>query len=142
MIDGTDEFVWHEVFGFPSDIRPEYDRAESAVWRKVVPDDAEVNRMGCHYAAAERAKGKRVEYRGHIDSTAGTVRSKKTAKGHYFKVEPFPEEGGDWHLHIYVIVPKDVSWSKNDKNDLRALMQEAFSPLKPHQCPRATAMEG
>lgn len=132
-----ERFILQEPWEFPSDKdRPEYDRAESAVWRKVIVSDQDLNGLGCAKEAEDRAKGKLREYRGSISSTAGIVRSKKTTRGHTFSVSEFPKEG-NWHLHIKVEIPAGLGYGKADKQDARALMNEAFSPLLPHTCQHA-----
>jgi hypothetical protein len=130
-----DSFVLLDLFEFRSNKeRPEYDRVESLVWRKVVVEDAELNAMGCAKQVEDNAKGKPTLYRGSRTSTAGAVRSKKSKRGHSFEVFHFPSEG-KWHLHVKLLIaPEAGGYTKADRSDVRALMEEAFEPLAPHTC--------
>ncbi len=132
MIKGADEFIWEEVFEF----QDKSGRCESAVWRTVMPHDADVHALGCDKQKSDRARGKAsATYRGYIDSTAGRVRAKATTNGHRVDVVHAPAEG-DWHLHVQVVLaPGTTKLGKADKSDVRGLMSEAFDALVPHDCP-------
>jgi hypothetical protein len=135
MIGAADEFVWHEIFQFPS----ERGLAESVALRAVVPKDEDVHRLGCEKQnkdrERERARGRSgPTYRGCTDAIAGRIRSQSSTRGHGFSVTHVPEEG-DWHGHVTVVLaPGSTKLSKQDKDDVRELMAEVFGPLKPHAC--------
>jgi hypothetical protein len=136
MVGPANEFVWHEVFQFPSD----RGLAESVALRTVVPDDADVHRLGCEKQDAdrerERAKGRSgPTYRGCTDALAGRIRSQFSTTKHGFSVTHEPAEG-DWHGHVTVVLAAGcVKLSKSDKDDVRALMADVFEPLKPYARP-------
>ena len=136
MIGPADEFVWHEIFQFPSD----RGLAESVALRTVVPEDAEVHRLGCEKQdndrERERAKGRPgPTYRGCTDALAGRIRAQSSTRGHGFTVTHEPAEG-DWHGHVTVVLAAGCGkLSKSDKDDVRELMGDVFGPLKPHACP-------
>lgn len=133
-------YILNDFFQFPSDKatpkRPEYDRTESVVWRKVIQSDAEVHAMGCGQETAARIEGKDKKYLGFRSSTVGIVKSKKTAKGHSFSIFPMPEDG-EWHLHVKVEIPQGVSYGPSDRQDIRSLIDQAFDRLVAHECAKA-----
>lgn len=132
MVQGLDQFIWHEIFVFPSDAG----RVESVVWRSVIITDAELNNLGCAEAADARANGKpAIEYRGSMTARAGDITQLKTTRGHGFSLHHVPEDGRKWHVHIKVEEAPNTTVSKNDKSDIRALMQKEFLPFYPHVCP-------
>jgi len=129
-----DDYLEIPPWEFPSnDADPEVDRTESAVCRNVKPSVDEVHQLGCQIEAAARAANRDRRYLGCLESTAGTIRSKKTTKGHGFDVRRYTKEG-DWHLHIKVLIAHGMAYGKHDKSDVRALMREAFPTLISHSC--------
>jgi hypothetical protein len=124
-----EKFVLQPLFEFPTAA----DRTESVIWRKVVIEDRDVHAMGCAKEADDRAKGKRREYRGFRTATAGAVRQKRTKRGHGFSVTHFPSEGPA-HVNLKVEIAAGVTYSKSDRQDVRALMDEAFSTVADHAC--------
>ena len=126
---GVDKFVLQPLFEFPT----AGGRIESVIWRNVVPADPDVHEMGCAKETNDRAKGKRREYRGFRTATAGDVRSRKTRNGHGFLVYHSPQEGPA-HVHVKVELAADASYGKNDRQDVRALIEQAFLSFSPHSC--------
>lgn len=130
------DYIEIELFEFPSDLeRPDYHRAESVVWRAFCVSDDEVNTLGCAKESEKRISGKNQVYLGARTATAGAIRAKRTQRGHGFTVVHYPKEG-DWHVHIVVVEKPDVKYNKQDKSDVRALMQNLFCPRRDHRCAR------
>lgn len=128
------DYIELNPFEFPSDlVRTDYHRAESVVWRAIFASDDEVNALGCAKEAVKRAAGKDQLYLGARTATAGAIRAQKTTRGHEFAVKHYPKEG-DWHAHIIVMERSDIKYDKQDRSDVRALMQDVFGPRRDHRC--------
>ncbi len=117
---------WDEIFQFPS----EQGSRESVIWRAVLQSD---NCVHIHNLA--HIKNKKLSnpsfnqnYLGFFTSTVVNIRSKKTDRGHTFSVYHAPNEG-EYHAEISVVVASGLTkLSRNDKIDVRVIMQKLFKP--------------
>lgn len=136
MIGPAAEFVWAEVFQFPAS----EGLAESVAWRAVASSDSEVHSLGCDKQARDRARAEAKgqtgpTYRGFINANVGAIRSQRVTSGHRFSVTHAPAEG-DWHGEVAVVLAAGTTkLSKQDKQDVRAIMEEVFGNLNAHTCP-------
>lgn len=122
-----EDLIWPNVFEFPNGNK------ESLVWRKYKPTIEEVHGLGCEREAAKKASKPEWSYKGAITTTAGSIRSIKSKRGHGFKVAHEPIEG-IYHAEIERANDPDAPFNKNDKNELRDMLKSAFGPLEPYSC--------
>jgi hypothetical protein len=118
-----------ELFQFPEDADPEKNRTESVVWREICVEDCQVHGVGAQIAIQQNKPDRARTYEGFRTTTAGTIRAQRTTRGHTFDVTPYPAEG-DWHAHIHMIIVPNAGYSKNDRSDVRALMDQIFGALQ------------
>ena len=104
MLSGQDEFVWKNIFEFPSDAG----RAESVIWRKYAVSDLEAHDIGQLIARYKTETKPDFSYAGFLTAEAGRIRGSTTKRGHKFELMHAPNEGR-WHVHVYVVSPEGVA---------------------------------
>lgn len=121
--------LWENAFMFSNG-------AESLVWRNHKPSIEEVHELGCMRQASKRSTKPEWSYVGSITTTAGQIRAIETARGHRLGVEHHPEDGQGAHHAEVKLRPMDgVSIKRNDRSELRLMLERAFGPIERHTCP-------
>jgi hypothetical protein len=120
------EYIWQNIFQFPASdgLR------ESVIWRVILEFDNCVHSHNLNLLKMKKAKNPSLDenYSGFFTANTQNIRSKTTGVGHGFNVYHAPNEG-NWHAEIVIILKSGYSkLSKNDKQDVRAIMQELFKP--------------
>lgn len=103
---------------------------ESIVWRVYARSPKKVHRLGKKVADIKtRRRGRKIEYRGFITSTAGIVREVKSKNNNGFRVLHHPSaEEGIHHGHIcYSLVAGVSKLKKSEKTDLKKRLFNVFS---------------
>lgn len=118
MMAGADSLVWNEIFQFTSNSG----RVESLIWMQIAVCEKCVHVLGLRIQGDRPTK----QYAGFLRSDVSTISASRTVRGHWFSLSHKPDEG-EWHVHIKVESPEGVSISPQDKLDIRALMQDAFT---------------
>lgn len=129
--------IWQRVFEFPGGV------GESVVWRQYKPSVAEVHALGCDRQDLKRSqypeKNPPWTYIGAMTAQVQQLRAIETRRGHGFVVEhkPLDDDGSDqgiYHAEITYKVHPDNPLNKNDKTELKELIQRVFGPLDTHVC--------
>ncbi len=143
LIDSPHKFhedvglIWQRVFEFPRSL------GESVTWRKYKPTIAEVHALGCDRQAVKKAsspdKNPAWTYIGAITAHVEEVRAIETRRGHGFEVEhkPINEHGVDegiYHAEISYRIAEGQPFDKNDKTELKDMIQSVFGLLEEHIC--------
>jgi hypothetical protein len=126
---------WQNIFMFKTDRQPP--NCESVVWTKYAAWSDGVHELGCEKQRHDRAEGRAAQtYIGAMKAGVGAIRALRTAGGARFDVVHDPTGGqGVHHAHITMV---DAA-KKNDRTELKAKLQAAFSPLHGHACNEAAA---
>ncbi len=117
-------YIWQQIFEFPSN----YGLKESVIWRYILQQDDCVHTHNLKHLEAKKLKNPLLNesYSGFFTATAQSIRSETTSIGHGFDVYHAPAEG-NWHAEISIILKTGhLKLSKNDKSDVRAIMQYLF----------------
>jgi hypothetical protein len=117
------------AFAFPEkkETKGEFER-ESVVWGKYAPTGDVVHEYGYARETAKRVAKPDYEYAGYISSIAGNVRSIRTRPGHGFEVIHAPLDGLH-HAEIGYSIVRGQPFGKNEKNELKLALSQAFSEL-------------
>lgn len=113
---------------------------ESAVLRRLAPEEADVHRIGCGIAAAQNARKKEPEpgprrryYCGFRTASYASLPSE--GEGFIIAITNMPEGGEDAHVDVALTVTAE---SKNaravSRTDAGLALAEQFGPPAPHRC--------
>jgi hypothetical protein len=129
MYNEHDGVLWKTAFMFSTPV-------ESLVWRKYKAAISEVHEFGCTRQLQMRLAKAGWSYAGSITTLAGRIRSIKTARGHGLLVVHRPEDGQGQHHAEVELQPMDgLEIKKNDRSELRLMLQDVFDPIDGHRCP-------
>ncbi len=129
--DPANKLILDAVFQFPNN------EAESVIWRKYAPSDADVHHLGCAWETSKQKRNPDMRYVGFISAEVGAIRDIRSAKGHGFTVVHQPEEGVHHAGIVYAPAPGTPSLSKGEKGELKIALRGVFGSLAPHTCQAA-----
>lgn len=134
MLDIYNNLIYENIFAFPSNEDPEQNERESLVWTKYAIPPEEVHCIGCEREMAKRRVRADMRYGGYIAAAVGAIRGKSTARGHGYFVEHVPIEAKLYHAEVGLKPAGGEKLKKTDKDELRFVLREIFSPLVGHTC--------